>query len=66
MTTNFTSATIEVEELIEKRKQINKKIATVSSSGKVTGKKKGTVKITVTMKIKDGAKKTLTTKVTVK
>ena len=47
-------------------KSSNKKIATVSSSGKVTGKKKGTVKITVTMKIKDGAKKTLTTKVTVK
>lgn len=47
-------------------KSSNKKIATVSSSGKVTGKKKGTVKITVTMKIKDGAKKTVTTKVTVK
>lgn len=29
MATNFTSATIEVEELIEKRKQINKKIASV-------------------------------------
>ena len=47
-------------------KSSNKKIATVSSSGKVTGKKKGSAKITVTMKIKDGAKKTVTTKVTVK
>ncbi|MCI5588149.1 MAG: Ig-like domain-containing protein, partial [Lachnospiraceae bacterium] len=44
----------------------NKKVATVSSSGKVTGKKKGTAKIIVTMQIKDGAKKTATTKVTVK
>ena len=44
----------------------NKKIATVSSSGKVTGKKKGTAKITVTMQIKNGAKKTVTTKVKVK
>ena len=47
-------------------KSSNKKIATVSSSGKVTGKKKGTAKIIVTMQIKDGAKKTATTKVTVK
>lgn len=47
-------------------KSSNPKVATVSSSGKVTGKKKGTAKITVTMQIKDGAKKTVTTKVTVK
>lgn len=47
-------------------KSSNPKVATVSSSGKVTGKKKGTAKVTVTMQIKDGAKKTLTTKVIVK
>jgi hypothetical protein len=47
-------------------KSSNKKIATVSSTGKVTGKKKGTAKITVTMQIINGAKKTATTKVTVK
>lgn len=47
-------------------KSSNKNVATVSSSGKVTGKKKGTSKITVTMQIKDGAKKTVTTKVNVK
>ena len=47
-------------------KSSNPKVATVSSSGKVTGKKKGTAKITITMQIKDGAKKTVTTKVTVK
>ena len=47
-------------------KSSNPKVATVSSSGKVTGKKKGSAKITVTMKIKDGAKKIVTTKVTVK
>lgn len=47
-------------------KSSNPKVATVSSSGKVTGKKKGNAKITVTMQIKDGAKKTVTTKVTVK
>ncbi len=47
-------------------KSSNPKVATVSSSGKVAGKKKGTTKITVTMQTKAGAKKTLTTKVTVK
>lgn len=47
-------------------KSNNSKVAIVSSSGKVTGKKKGTAKITITMQIKDGAKKTVTTKVTVK
>lgn len=47
-------------------KSSNPKVATVSSSGKVTGKKKGTAKITVTMQIKAGAKKTVTTKVKVK
>ncbi|MGO5071895.1 Ig-like domain-containing protein [Roseburia faecis] len=47
-------------------KSSNSKVATVSSSGKVTGKKKGTAKISISMQIKDGAKKTLTTKVTVK
>ena len=44
----------------------NKSVATVSAKGVVKGKKKGTAKITITMQIKDGAKKTVTTKVTVK
>lgn len=47
-------------------KSSDSSVATVSSDGKVTGNKGGTAKITVTMQIKDGAKKTLTTKVTVK
>lgn len=47
-------------------KSSNPKVATVSSSGKITGKKKGTAKISISMQIKNGAKKTLTTKVTVK
>lgn len=47
-------------------KSSNPKVAKVSSSGKVTGKKKGTAKISISMQIKNGAKKTLTTKVTVK
>lgn len=47
-------------------KSSNKAVATVSTTGKVTGKKKGTAKIIVTMQIKNGAKKTVTTKVTVK
>ena len=47
-------------------KSSNPKVAAVSSSGKVTGKKKGTSKISISMQIKNGAKKTVTTKVTVK
>lgn len=47
-------------------KSSNPKVATVSSSGKVTGKKKGSTKITVTMQIKNGTKNTVTTKVTIK
>lgn len=47
-----------------KYKSSNKKVATVSSSGYVTGKKKGTVKITVTSKKNKKAKKTI--KITVK
>ena len=47
-------------------KSSNPKVAKVSSSGKVTGKKKGTAKISISMQIKNGAKKTLTTKVIVK
>lgn len=46
-------------------KSKNKKIATVSAKGKVTGKKKGTTKITVSYKKGKGAKKKLGT-VTVK
>lgn len=47
-------------------KSSNKKIATVNSKGKVTGKKKGTVNITVTVKLQDGTKKSFKSKVTVK
>lgn len=42
----------------------NKKIATVNAKGKVTGKKKGTVKITA--KVKDGSGKKATLKIKVK
>ena len=45
-------------------KSSNKKIATVNSKGKVTAKKKGTVKITATAK--DGSKKKATIKIKVK
>ncbi len=44
-------------------KSSNKKIATVSSKGVVTGKKKGTVKITATSKKNKKVKKTITIKV---
>ena len=47
-----------------KWKSSNKKVATVSKSGYVTGKKKGTVKITATSKKNKKAKKTI--KITVK
>ena len=40
-----------------KWKSSNKKVATVSKSGYVTGKKKGTVKITATSKKNKKAKK---------
>lgn len=45
-------------------KTSNKKIATVNSKGKVSAKKKGTVKITATAK--DGSKKKATVKIKVK
>ena len=48
-------------------KSRNTKIATVSPKGKVTAKnKKGTTKITITVKDKYGNKKAITTKITVK
>ena len=47
-----------------KWKTSNKKVATVSSSGYVTGKKKGTVKITATSKKSKKVKKTIKIKVT--
>ena len=50
-------------------KSSNKKIATISSNGKITAKKKGTATITVTITWKDSGmswKKTAKTKVTVK
>lgn len=47
-----------------KWKSSNKKVATVSKSGYVTGKKKGTVKITATSKKSKKVKKTIKIKVT--
>ena len=49
---------------VKKYKSKNKKIATVSKKGKITGKKKGTTKITVVMK--SGKKATCTVKVSAK
>ena len=46
-----------------KWKSSNKKVATVSNSGYVTGKKKGTVKITATSKKRKKVKKTIKIKV---
>ena len=46
-----------------KWKSSNKKVATVSKSGYVTGKKKGTVKITAKAKDGSGKKATITIKV---
>lgn len=44
----------------------NKKVATVNSKGRVTAKKKGSAKITTTVRLRNGTKKTFATKVTVK
>lgn len=44
----------------------NKKIATVSSKGKITGKKKGTTQITATAELSDGTKKEFTFTIKVK
>lgn len=44
----------------------NKKIASVSSKGKITGKKKGTAKITATAELADGTKKEFTFTIKVK
>ena len=46
-------------------KTSNKKIATVSGSGKITAKKEGTVKITITIKAKNGKKYTTWVKIKV-
>ena len=47
-------------------KSANSKIATVNSKGKITGKKKGNTKITVTAALADGTKKVFTLTVKVK
>ncbi len=47
-------------------KSANSKIATVNSKGKITGKKKGNTKITVTAALADGTKKVVTLTVKVK
>ena len=44
----------------------NKKVATVSSSGKITGKKKGTAYISVTIRLSNGEKRIVKKKITVK
>ncbi|MDF2510137.1 MAG: hypothetical protein K0S04_3 [Herbinix sp.] len=44
----------------------NKKIAVVNSKGKITGKKNGTTKISITAELGDGTKKVFTYKITVK
>ena len=44
----------------------DKKIATVSKSGKVTAKAKGTVTVKATVTLKNGSKKTVTMKIKVK
>lgn len=44
----------------------NKKVATVSSSGKITGKKKGSAYISVTIKLSNGEKRIVKKKITVK
>ena len=45
---------------------VDKKIATVSKSGKVTAKEKGTVKVKATVILKNGSTKTVTMKIKVK
>lgn len=47
-------------------KSQNSRIATVDKKGKITSKKKGTVKITTTLQLQNGVKKKYTTTVTVK
>ena len=44
----------------------DKKIATISKSGKVTAKAKGIVKVKATVTLKNGSKKTVTMKIKVK
>ena len=44
----------------------NKKIATVSSSGKITGKKKGSATVSVTITLSDGEKMVVKKKITIK
>lgn len=44
----------------------NKKVATVSTSGKITGKKKGTATISVTIRLSDGEKRIVKKKITIK
>lgn len=53
----FTSSDIISNEVKITYSSSNSKIAKVSSKGKITGKKKGTAKITVTAKLSDGTKK---------
>ena len=47
-------------------KSSKKSVVSVNKNGKITGKKKGTGKVTVTVTLKDGTKKIVTIKVTVK
>ena len=47
-------------------KSSKKSVATVNKNGKISAKKKGTAKIKATVTLKNGTKKTVTIKVTVK
>ena len=47
-------------------KSSKKSVVSVNKNGKITGKKKGTGKVTATVTLKDGTKKIVTIKVTVK
>lgn len=47
-------------------KSSKKSVVSVNKNGKIKGKKKGTGKVTATVTLKDGTKKIVTIKVTVK
>lgn len=64
--TKVTKYTGKDGEVIITYKNNNNKIASVSKTGKVTGKKKGTAIITTTIQLSDGSKKIFNTKVVVK
>lgn len=64
--TNDPGSSGKINQVVIDHKSSNKKVATISSNGKITGKGKGTATITTTVTWEYGVKKTYTTKVTVK